>query len=130
MGAGVAYVSAMAGIEVVLIDRDQEGADKGKALDTRPSKPKRVKRGKQTQEKMDAILARITATTDYALLSDVDLIVEAVFENSELKAKITKMAEDVIPKTAVFGSNTSTIPISDLAKASSSPENFHRHSFL
>lgn len=123
MGAGVAYVSAMAGIEVVLIDRDQEGADKGKAL-TEKEQAKRVKRGKQTQEKMDAILARITATTDYALLSDVDLIVEAVFENSELKAKITKMGEDVIPKTAVFGSNTSTIPISDLAKASSRPENF------
>ncbi len=123
MGAGVAYVSAMAGIEVVLIDRDQEGADKGKAL-TETEQAKRVKRGKQTQEKMDAILARITPTTDYALLSDVDLIVEAVFENSELKAKITKMAEDVIPKMAVFGSNTSTIPISDLAKASSRAENF------
>ena len=123
MGAGVAYVSAMAGIEVVLIDRDQEGADKGKAL-TETEQAKRVKRGKQTQEKMDAILARITPTTDYALLSDVDLIVEAVFENSELKASITKMAEDVIPKDAVFGSNTSTIPISDLAKASSRAENF------
>jgi 3-hydroxyacyl-CoA dehydrogenase / enoyl-CoA hydratase / 3-hydroxybutyryl-CoA epimerase len=123
MGAGVAYVSAMAGIEVVLIDRDQESADKGKAL-TETEQAKRVKRGKQTQDKMDAILARITPTTDYGLLSDVDLIVEAVFENSELKAKITKMAEDVIPKDAVFGSNTSTIPISDLAKASSRPENF------
>jgi len=123
MGAGVAYVSAMAGIEVVLIDRDQEGADKGKAL-TEKEQAKRVKRKKTTQEKMDAILARITPTTDYGLLKDVDLIVEAVFENSELKASITKMAEDVIPKDAVFGSNTSTIPISDLAKASSRPENF------
>ncbi len=123
MGAGVAYVSAMAGIEVVLIDRDQESADKGKAL-SETEQAKRVKRGKQTQEKMDAILARITPTTDYSLLSDVDLIVEAVFENSELKASITKMAEDVIPKTAVFGSNTSTIPITDLAQASSRPENF------
>ncbi len=123
MGAGVAYVSAMAGIEVVLIDRDQEGADKGKAL-SETEQAKRVKRGKTTQEKMDAILARITPTTDYSLLSDVDLIVEAVFENSELKAKITKMAEDVIPKDAVFGSNTSTIPITDLAKASSRADNF------
>ncbi len=123
MGAGVAYVSAMAGIEVVLIDRDQESADKGKAL-TEKEQAKRVKRGKQTQEKMDAILARITPTTDYKLLSDVDLVVEAVFENSELKAKITKMGEAVIPETAVFGSNTSTIPITDLAKASSRPENF------
>ncbi len=123
MGAGVAYVSAMAGIDVVLIDRDQEGADKGKAL-SETEQAKRVKRGKTTQEKMDTILARITPTTDYGKLKDVDLVIEAVFENSELKAKITKMTEDVIPKTAVFGSNTSTIPISDLAKASSRPENF------
>jgi 3-hydroxyacyl-CoA dehydrogenase/enoyl-CoA hydratase/3-hydroxybutyryl-CoA epimerase len=123
MGAGVAYVSAMAGIEVVLIDRDQEGADKGKAFSEK-EQAKRVKRKKTTQDKMDAVLARITPTTDYGLLKDVDLIVEAVFENSELKAKITKMTEDVIGDTAVFGSNTSTIPISDLAKASSRPENF------
>ena len=123
MGAGVAYVSAMSGIEVVLIDRDQEGADKGKqfAID---EQAKRVKRGKTTQEKADAVVGRITATTDYRLLKGVDLIVEAVFENSELKAKITKMGEEIIGKTAVFGSNTSTIPISDLAKASSRPENF------
>lgn len=123
MGAGVAYVSAMSGIEVVLIDRDQEGADKGKQL-TIDEQAKRVKRGRTTQEKADAVAARITPSTDYALLKDVDLIVEAVFENSELKAKITKMGEDVIGKTAIFGSNTSTIPITDLAKASSRPENF------
>ncbi len=123
MGAGVAYVSAMAGLEVVLIDRDQEGADKGKQL-TIDQQAKRVKRNKTTQEKADAIAARITATTDYSLLKDVDLIVEAVFENSELKAKITKMGEDVIGDKAIFGSNTSTIPITDLAKASSRPENF------
>ena len=123
MGAGVAYVSAMSGVEVVLIDRDQEGADKGKAF-TIEQQAKRVKRGKTTQEKADAIAARIEATTDYNALKDVDLIVEAVFENSDLKAKITKMTEAVISDTAVFGSNTSTIPISDLAKASSRPENY------
>ena len=123
MGAGVAYVSAYAGIDVVLIDRDQEGADKGKqhAADLLA---KRVKRKKMTQEKADEITGRITATTDYEHLKDVDLIVEAVFENSELKAKITKMAEEVIGDTAVFGSNTSSIPITDLAKASKRPENF------
>ena len=123
MGAGVAYVSAYAGIDVVLIDRDQEGADKGKqhAADLLA---KRVKRKKMTQEKADEITGRITATTDYKHLKDVDLIVEAVFENSELKAKITKMAEEVIGEDAVFGSNTSSIPITDLAKASKRPENF------
>jgi 3-hydroxyacyl-CoA dehydrogenase/enoyl-CoA hydratase/3-hydroxybutyryl-CoA epimerase len=123
MGAGVAYVSALAGIEVVLIDRDDESAAKGKQW-TIDEQAKRVKRGKTTQEKADAIAARIEATTDYKKLKDVDLIVEAVFENSELKAKITKMAEEVIGDTAVFGSNTSTIPISDLAKASKRAENF------
>ena len=123
MGAGIAYVSAMSGIDVVLIDRDEEGALKGKQL-TIDEQAKRVKRGKTTQEKADAIAARIDATTDYSKLKDVDLIVEAVFENSELKAKITKMAEDVIGDKAVFGSNTSTIPITDLAKASSRPDNF------
>ena len=123
MGAGVAYVSAMAGIDVVLIDRDQEGADKGKQFSI-DEQAKRVKRNKTTQEKADKITGRITATTDYKLLKDVDLIVEAVFENSELKAKITKMAEEVIGDKAVFGSNTSTIPISDLAKASGNAENF------
>ncbi|MEP3889047.1 MAG: 3-hydroxyacyl-CoA dehydrogenase NAD-binding domain-containing protein [Hellea sp.] len=123
MGAGVAYVSAMAGLEVVLIDRDQEGADKGKQF-TIDEQTKRVKRKKSTQEKADAIIGRIEATTDYSKLKDVDLIVEAVFENSELKAKITKMAEEVIGDNAVFGSNTSTIPITDLAKASSRPDNY------
>ena len=123
MGAGIAYVSAMAGIDVVLIDRDQEGADKGKQF-TIDEQAKRVKRGKTTQEKADAIAARIDATTDYAKLKDVDLIVEAVFEDSKLKAKITEMAEDVIGDKAVFGSNTSTIPITDLAKASKRPDNF------
>ncbi len=123
MGAGVAYVSAMAGIEVVLIDRDQEGADKGKqfAID---EQAKRVKRGKTSQEKADIITGRIDATTDYQKLKKVDLIVEAVFENSELKAKVTQMAEEIMDSDAVFGSNTSTIPITDLAKASSRPENF------
>lgn len=123
MGAGVAYVSARAGLDVVLIDRDQEGADKGKQF-TIDEQTKSVKRKRTSQEKADAVINRITATTDYAALKDVDIIIEAVFENSELKAKITKMGEDVIGDTAVFGSNTSTIPISDLAKASKRPENF------
>lgn len=123
MGAGVAYVSARAGIDVILIDRDQEGADKGKQH-TIDLQEKAVKRKKTTQEKADAVIGRITATTDYTLLKDVDLIVEAVFENSDLKAKITKMAEEQIGDTAVFGSNTSSIPITDLAKASSRPDNY------
>ncbi|WP_417470991.1 3-hydroxyacyl-CoA dehydrogenase NAD-binding domain-containing protein [Maricaulis sp.] len=123
MGAGIATVSVQAGIEIVLIDATQEGAEKGKqhAMDYFAGG---VKRGKVSQEKADKLATMITPTTDYALLKDVDLVVEAVFENSELKHKITKMAEDVIPAGAVFGSNTSSIPITSLATASARPEQY------
>ncbi|WP_300544413.1 3-hydroxyacyl-CoA dehydrogenase NAD-binding domain-containing protein [Maricaulis sp.] len=123
MGAGIATVSAQAGIEIVLIDASQEGADKGKqhAVDFFQ---KGVSKGKLTAEKAERLASLITPTTDYTLIKDVDLVVEAVFENSELKAKITKMAEAEIGKDAVFGSNTSSIPITSLAKASDRPENF------
>lgn len=123
MGAGIATVSAQAGIEIVLIDANQDGADKGKqhAVD---HFQKGVSRGKLTAEKAEKLASLITPTTDYSLIKDVDLVVEAVFENSELKAKITKMAEDEIGEDAVFGSNTSSIPITDLAKASKRPANF------
>ena len=123
MGAGIATVSAVAGIEVVLIDANQEGADKGKKHAT-DQWAKRVERGRMTAEKAEKLAALITPTTDYTLIKDVDLVVEAVFENSELKAKITKLAEEQIGETAVFGSNTSSIPITDLAKASARPDNF------
>jgi 3-hydroxyacyl-CoA dehydrogenase/enoyl-CoA hydratase/3-hydroxybutyryl-CoA epimerase len=123
MGAGIATVSAQAGIEVVLIDVNQEGADKGKAHVVKHFE-KGLKRGKLTQEAFDAKCALVTPTTDYAAMKDVDLVIEAVFENSELKHSITKASEEHIPETAIFGSNTSTIPITSLAKASSRPENF------
>ncbi|WP_291843959.1 3-hydroxyacyl-CoA dehydrogenase NAD-binding domain-containing protein [Maricaulis sp.] len=123
MGAGIATVSAQVGIEIVLIDATQEGADKGKKHCT-DHFAKGVARGKLSQDKADKLGALITPTTDYTLIKDVDLVVEAVFENSELKAKITKMAEDEIGETAVFGSNTSSIPITSLAEASTRPENF------
>lgn len=123
MGAGIATVSAVAGIEVVLIDANQEGAEKGKKHAT-DQWAKRVERGRMTAEKAEKLAALITPTTDYTLIKDVDLVVEAVFENSELKAKITKLAEEQIGESAVFGSNTSSIPITDLAKASACPDNF------
>ena len=123
MGAGIAYVSAMAGIEVALVDVDIAGAEKGKAF-AEKELAKRVSRKKMDQAKADTILARITPTTDYSVMKDVDLVVEAVFENRELKAKITKMAEEHMREDAVFGSNTSTLPISGLAEASKRPENF------
>ncbi|PHR60030.1 MAG: 3-hydroxyacyl-CoA dehydrogenase [Robiginitomaculum sp.] len=123
MGAGIAYVSAMAGVKVALIDVDQAGADKGKAF-AEKELSKRVSRKRMDQEKADRILERITATTDYGVMKDVDLVVEAVFESRELKAKITKMAEEILPENAIFGSNTSTLPITGLAEASKRPENY------
>ncbi len=123
MGAGIAYVQAMAGIETVLIDRDQEAADKGKAHVEELLK-KRLSRGQLTQEKFDALLASVTATTDYELIKSSDLVIEAVFENREIKADVTKRAEAQLAGDAVFGSNTSTLPITGLAEASVRPENF------
>lgn len=123
MGAGIAHVAANAGIPVVLIDSTQEAADRGKAhsagiLD------KGISRRKLTEEKKAEVLSRITATTDYAALDGCDLIVEAVFEDPKVKADVTAKAEAVIPADAIFATNTSTLPISDLAKASARPEQF------
>ncbi len=123
MGAGIAYVQAMAGIESVLIDQTQEAADKGKSYAEGLVK-KAVSRGKMTQEKGDAILALITPTTDYSLVKGSDLVVEAVFENRDVKAEVTKKAEAELADTAIFGSNTSTLPITGLAKASVRPASF------
>jgi len=123
MGAGLAYVTAMSGIEVILIDRDQESAERGKSYSEKLL-AKRVKRGRSTTQKMEQTLALITPTTDYALLEGAELIVEAVFEDRGIKADVTQKAEAVIPETSIFASNTSTLPITGLAEASSRPANF------
>ena len=123
MGAGIALVSAMAGIKVILIDQQQQAADRGKAHSANYM-DKGIKRGKATAEKKAAVLELITATTDYAALKDADLIIEAVFEDPTIKASVTKAVEQVIPADCIFASNTSTLPISDLAKASGRPDQF------
>ena len=123
MGAGIALVSAQAGIEVVLIDRDQEATDKGKAYSA-TYMDKGIARKKATPEKKEALLNLITATPDVEMLKGCDLIIEAVFEDPAVKAEITKRVEAVIPEDCIFASNTSTLPISELAKASSRPEQF------
>ncbi len=123
MGAGIAHVSAKAGIDVVLMDSTQEQADKGKA-GIAALQARDMKKGRTTQDRIDTLLSRITATSDYAQLEGCDLIVEAVFEKREIKADVTHKAEAVIPESAVFGSNTSTLPITGLAQASKRPKQF------
>jgi 3-hydroxyacyl-CoA dehydrogenase/enoyl-CoA hydratase/3-hydroxybutyryl-CoA epimerase len=123
MGAGIAYVQAMVGIETILIDTTQEAAEKGKAHVADLLK-KRVSKGRMTQEKADATLALVTPTTDYDLIKGSDLVVEAVFENRDVKAEVTRKAEAQLAETAVFGSNTSTLPITGLAEVSVRPKNF------
>jgi len=123
MGAGIAYVTAQAGIPVVLIDRDVPSAEKGKAHSAELIDAA-IKKGRATGEQKEKLLSLITATDDYAQLDGCDLVVEAVFEDSEVKKGVTEKAEAVLGKDATFASNTSTIPISLLAGNSSRPKNF------
>ncbi|MCP5284301.1 MAG: enoyl-CoA hydratase/isomerase family protein [Burkholderiaceae bacterium] len=123
MGAGIAYVSAKAGIDVVLLDTSAEAAEKGKAY-SQGLLDKALKKGRTTAEKRDALLARITPTTDYGRLDGCDLVIEAVFEDRAIKADVTAKAEAVLAASATFASNTSTLPITGLAKASARPANF------
>jgi len=123
MGAGIAYVSANAGIEVVLIDAAQEAADRGKAH-SEGLLDKGIQRKKVTAEKKAEVLGRIHTTTDYAALAGCDLIVEAVFEDPKVKAEVTAKVEAAVGVHCIFATNTSTLPISSLAKASKRPEQF------
>ncbi|WP_069298880.1 3-hydroxyacyl-CoA dehydrogenase NAD-binding domain-containing protein [Neptunicoccus sediminis] len=123
MGAGIALVSALAGIEVVLIDQNQEAADKGKAY-SEAHADKGIARKKSTPEKKEKLLSLITATTDLDALKGCDLIVEAVFEDVGVKAEMTKKVEAIVGEDCIFATNTSTLPISELAKASARPDQF------
>jgi len=114
MGAGIAYVSAQAGIDVVLVDRDQETADKGKAHSQKLITDQ-INRGRATTADREALLAHITATGNYAALKGCDLVIEAVFEDRKIKEEVMAKAQDVIGADTVFGSNTSTLPITSLA---------------
>jgi 3-hydroxyacyl-CoA dehydrogenase/enoyl-CoA hydratase/3-hydroxybutyryl-CoA epimerase len=122
MGAGIASVSAQAGIDVVLIDRDQESADKGKAY-VQKSLTDQVNKGRMTGAARDAVVARITATPDYSVLAGCDLVIEAVFEDRKVKAEATAKAQAVVPDV-VFGSNTSTLPITSLAETTKDTTKF------
>ncbi|WP_201610782.1 3-hydroxyacyl-CoA dehydrogenase NAD-binding domain-containing protein [Psychrobacter immobilis] len=123
MGAGIAYVSAKAGMEVVLLDTAIEGAEKGKNYSSKLL-DKAISRGRSTEEKKQTLLDLIKTTTSYDDLEGCDLVIEAVFEDVEIKAECTRKSEAVIPDTAVYASNTSTLPITELAKASTRPSQF------
>ncbi|MBK1852354.1 enoyl-CoA hydratase/isomerase family protein [Marinobacter sp. 1-4A] len=123
MGAGIAYSTATRGMEVVLKDVSAESAEKGKSYSENLLATK-VSRGHMTEEKKAEILGRIKATDSAADLEGCDLVIEAVFEDSDLKAKVTAEAEPKLVDNGIFASNTSTIPITQLANASAKPENF------
>ena len=123
MGASIGYVTAKAGIKVVLIDRDQESADKGKATSA-DLITKDMQKGRATQADKDTLLGLIEATPDYDKLADCDLVIEAVFEDRDVKRVVTEKVEAAIKSTAIMASNTSTLPITGLAKVSKRPKNF------
>ncbi|MCS3686768.1 3-hydroxyacyl-CoA dehydrogenase NAD-binding domain-containing protein [Bradyrhizobium elkanii] len=115
MGASVGYVSAQAGIDVVLVDRDQESADKGKGH-AKTVVDGLIAKGRMKQDAADAILARISATADYNVIADCDLVIEAVFEDRKVKADTYAKAQPLLKEGAIFASNTSTLPINSLAE--------------
>jgi 3-hydroxyacyl-CoA dehydrogenase/enoyl-CoA hydratase/3-hydroxybutyryl-CoA epimerase len=123
MGAGIAQVSAAAGLQVVLIDRDQETADKGKAA-LHKALSDRVMKGRMKGAERDALLEKITASADYSTLKDCDLVIEAVFEDRKVKAEVIAKIQAAIGANAILASNTSTLPITSLAAAFKDPARF------
>ena len=123
MGAGIAYVAASRGVEVVLKDVTREKAEHGKTYSVGLLE-KKLAKGRTSAEKKKLILSRIQPTSELQPLHDCDLIIEAVFEDRALKAKVTGETEVVIPANTVFASNTSTLPITGLAEASIRPDQF------
>ncbi|RLB43094.1 MAG: 3-hydroxyacyl-CoA dehydrogenase [Deltaproteobacteria bacterium] len=123
MGQGIAHVSAKVGIDVVLLDRDLASAERGKEKVSKTLE-RRLQKGRTTPDRVEGILSRIHATEDYSDLKGCDLVVEAVFEDRDIKAKVTKATDEQLGDDAIFASNTSGLPITGLAKASSRPANF------
>jgi 3-hydroxyacyl-CoA dehydrogenase/enoyl-CoA hydratase/3-hydroxybutyryl-CoA epimerase len=123
MGAGIAQVTAAVGLEVVLIDRDQETADKGKA-GVHKALSDRVVKGRMKSAERDGLLSLITPTADYGALADCDLIIEAVFEDRKVKFDVMEKIQAVIGGEAILASNTSTLPITSLAASFKEPPRF------
>ncbi|HET7412131.1 MAG TPA: 3-hydroxyacyl-CoA dehydrogenase NAD-binding domain-containing protein, partial [Pararhizobium sp.] len=123
MGGGIAYVTAKASIPVVLIDRDMETAGKGKAHSENLVKAA-VQKGRSSQEEGEKLLSLITPSAGYRDLDGADLVIEAVFEDREVKKTVTEAIEPKLKPGAIFASNTTTLPITGLAKNASRPKNF------
>ncbi|WP_207343870.1 3-hydroxyacyl-CoA dehydrogenase NAD-binding domain-containing protein [Arthrobacter sp. E3] len=123
MGAGIAYVCASGGMNVVLKDVSVQAAERGKSY-SKALTDKAVARGSSSQEQADALLAKITPTAEAADVAGCDLVIEAVFENVEVKQAAFKEIQDLVEQGAVLGSNTSTLPITELAKGVKNQENF------
>jgi 3-hydroxyacyl-CoA dehydrogenase/enoyl-CoA hydratase/3-hydroxybutyryl-CoA epimerase len=123
MGAGIAYVSAMAGLQIILIDRDQESADKGKAH-IHKMMTDQINKGRAKVAERDVLLGRITASGEYNTLATCDLVIEAVFEDRAVKAEAIAKAQAVIGDKTIFASNTSTLPITSLAGEFKDPARF------
>ena len=123
MGAGIAYVTAQAGMDVILVDRDQEAADKGKGHSEKLVTDQ-IAKGRAKSADREALLGRIRATADHAALAACDLVIEAVFEDPKVKDEVIRAVEAAIRPGCIFASNTSTLPISGLAKSSSRPDAF------
>ena len=123
MGMGIAQVSAQAGLQVVLVDRDQETADKGKAA-LHKQISDRIAKGRATSADRDALLAAITATADYGALKSCDLVIEAVFEDRKVKSEVIAKVQAAIGEGVIFASNTSTLPITSLATEFKDPARF------
>ena len=123
MGAAIAYVSAQAGIEVVLKDTNLENAERGKGYSVKLVE-KSIAKGKLSQEKGDELLARITPTEKAEDFKGVDLVIEAAFESVEVKNKVFQEIEDIVEPDAILGSNTSTLPITLLAGGVKRQEDF------
>jgi 3-hydroxyacyl-CoA dehydrogenase/enoyl-CoA hydratase/3-hydroxybutyryl-CoA epimerase len=123
MGASIAYVTAAGGIPVTLIDRDMEAAEKGRTHSEGLVKDA-IGKGRLTKEEGEALLSRITPSADYGDLKDAGLVIEAVFEDRQVKKDVIEKVEAVIAEDAIFASNTSTLPITGLARNSKRPDRF------
>jgi 3-hydroxyacyl-CoA dehydrogenase / enoyl-CoA hydratase / 3-hydroxybutyryl-CoA epimerase len=123
MGQGIAHVSAKAGIAVVLLDRELSLAERGKAT-LQKALEKQLEKGRTTRERTDKILSLIEPAESYDRLEGCDVVVEAVFEDRQVKAGVTKAADAKLSEIAVLASNTSALPITELARATTRPASF------